>query len=568
MLEGNIRDAELRRELGVPPAVDLLGHARELARVALPAAVAAAVVALAVFFVRDSGPGVYESTVVVEIRSSAAVSGSDASLGQLIAPYVALSEDSRVVAAIAAEVGEDPAALSGNIWVDYGTSPTLLTVTARDGSQEEADRLAQVVVAALDQAQSTRNRTALESRIADLDGIVAGLRAELAAGADDSTDDGSPDPVLQAELDSRLDQLRAVRSGAGAEHLQVLAAPAGSGTKVSPKPKAEAAVAFLFTLIVVAELLVALNGRFGRTVTPAWARRTSRRYRTALQVDTSGTPRLPLDTVVMLQQRASLGEAILVLDGSGVEPDPDVFGDDAAERIIRCGLTDQWWKQLRQEKVGLALIVVTTGSEDRAAVENSLRALAEIEVPTRLVVLSVEKPPAPEKEESVAAPPAPEPSSVALSPQSHPQPQPHPRPQPQSQSQSQSQQPHARSQAPVDPQRRPPMPTPVPVPDRDPSSGPVPFVDPAPPTRPIAALSKSLFEPQENTPHPRYRSGEGQVDTPQGHPPHAEETYAPVSESVNREYAQEIVRNRDDQGNRPPSSDSAPAPDSTPRAPD
>ncbi len=70
MLEGNIRDAELRRELGVPPAVDLLGHARELARVALPAAVAAAVVALAVFFVRDSGPGVYESTVVVEIRST------------------------------------------------------------------------------------------------------------------------------------------------------------------------------------------------------------------------------------------------------------------------------------------------------------------------------------------------------------------------------------------------------------------------------------------------------------------------------------------------------------------
>ena len=106
---------------------------------------------------------------------------------------------------------------------------------------------------------------------------------------------------------------------------------------------------------------------------------------------------------------------------------------------------------------------------------------------------------------------------------------------------------------------------PVPVPARDPSSGPVPFVDPAPPTRPIAALSKSLFEPQENSAHSRYRNGDGKIDTPQGHPPH-EETYAPVSESVNREYAQEIVRNRDEQGNRPPSSESAPAPDSTPRA--
>ncbi|WP_407445441.1 hypothetical protein [Rhodococcus sp. (in: high G+C Gram-positive bacteria)] len=107
---------------------------------------------------------------------------------------------------------------------------------------------------------------------------------------------------------------------------------------------------------------------------------------------------------------------------------------------------------------------------------------------------------------------------------------------------------------------------PVPVPTRDPSSGPVPFVDPAPPTRPIAALSKSLFEPQENGSRPRYRSGEEQLDTPQGYPPPAEEAYAPVSESVNREYAKEIVRNRDDQGPRTPSSDSAPAPDSTPRA--
>lgn len=544
MLEGNIRDAELRRELGVPPAVDLLGHARELVRVALPAVVVALLVALTVFFVRDSGPGVYESTVVVEIRSTDAVSGSDASLGQLIAPYVALSEDSRVVAAIAAEVGEDPAALSGNIWVDYGSSPTLLTVTARAGSQEEADRLAQVVVAALDQAQNTRNRTALESRIADLDGIVAGLRADLAADAGDSGD-GGPDPVLQAELDSRLDQLRAVRSGAGAEHLQVLAAPAGSGAKVSPKPKAEAAVAFLLTLIVVAELLVVANGRFGSAVTPAWARRISRRYRTAVQIVAPGPPRLPLDTVVMLHQRAILGETILILDGSGVEDEPDVFGD-AAEHVIRCGLAEQWWKRLRAEKPGLALIVVTVGSDERSAVEDSLRALAEIEVPSRLVVLAVEKPPAQQKDEPLPVDAPPEQGAVPLAPRAEPFPQAPQAPQ---------------APRPSQPSRNPHF---LPSPPQEPSAGSFPDIDPAPPTRPIAALSKSLFAPHENQPHPRNRNGDGPPARPQAYPAApGDEAYAPVSESVNREYAQEIVRKSDDKGPRPASGESAPAPDST-----
>ncbi len=546
MLEGNIRDAELRRELGVPPAVDLLGHARELVRVALPALVLALLLALTVFFVRDSGPGVYESTVVVEIRSTDAVSGSDASLGQLIAPYVALSEDSRVVAAIAAEVGMDPAELSGNIWVDYGSSPTLLTVTARDGSQEDADRLAQVVVAALDQAQRTRNRTALESRIADLDGIVAGLRADLAAGAGDN-EDGSPDPVLQAELDSRLDQLRAVRSGAGTEHLQVLAAPAGSGAKVSPQPKAEAAVAFLLTLVVVAELLVAANGRFGRTVTPAWARRISRRYRTAVQIVAPGPPRLPLDTVVMLHQRAVLGETILILDGSGVEDEPDVFGDAAAERVIRCGLGEQWWKRLRAEKPGLALIVVTVGSDERSAVEDSLRALAEIEVPARIVVLAPEKAPVPSKGESLPVAATPDQGAV---------------PQPLEPEPSQSSPQRPRSPQPPRSAQPPRQPHFLSAPTQAPSAGSFPDVDPAPPTRPITVLPKSLFEPLENQSHPLNRNGDAHPGRPQGQPTSGDEAYTPVSESVNREYAQEIVRKSDDKGPRTSPDGSAPAPDS------
>ncbi|WP_213933700.1 hypothetical protein [Rhodococcus sp. B50] len=385
MSERSIRDAELRRELGVPPTVDLVGHARDLARVAVPAALVAALAAVAVFFVRDSGPGVYESSLVAEIRSSSTVSGSDATLGQLIAPYVALSQDSAVVAAIAAETNEDPVKLPSRIDVGYGSSPTLLTVTARDDSQADADRLAQTVVTQLDRTQTERNRAALDARIAELDGVVAGLRADLAASVA-SGEEGAGDPVVQAELDARLEQLRQARSGTSLEYLQVLSMPAGTGTKVSPQPRAEAAVAFLAVFVLVAELLVALNGRFGATNSAAWARRVARRYRTAVQVETNDRTTLPLDTIVVLQQRASLGDRILLLSGDGVDIDIDAFGD-AGDRIVWCGIGEQWWTRAHTEGLALAVIVLQAEAEGRAEAEDTLRALAEIEVPTRLVVL-------------------------------------------------------------------------------------------------------------------------------------------------------------------------------------
>ncbi|WP_241384878.1 hypothetical protein [Rhodococcus sp. CH91] len=385
MSERSIRDAELRRELGVPPTVDLVGHARDLARVAVPAALVAAVAAVAVFFVRDSGPGVYESSLVAEIRTTSSVSGSDATLGQLIAPYVALSQDSAVVAAVAAETNTDPAELPSSIDVGYGSSPTLLTVTARADSQEGADRLAQVVVTGLDRAQTDRNRAARDARVAELDAVVAGLRADLAASAT-GDEQGGPDPVLQAELDARLEQLRQARSDTNLEYLQVLSAPSGSGVKVSPQPGVEAGVTFLALFVVVAELLVALNGRFGTTTSAAWARRTARRHRSAVQIEQDDRTTLPLDTVVMMQQRASLGASILLLHGAGVVIERDAFGE-VGDRIVCCGLGEQWWTGVRTEGLALAVIVVRAEAEERAEVDDTLRALAEIEVATRLVVL-------------------------------------------------------------------------------------------------------------------------------------------------------------------------------------
>ncbi|SNV25211.1 Uncharacterised protein [Rhodococcus rhodochrous] len=475
MFERSIRDAELRRELGVPPTVDLVGHARDLARVAVPAALVAALAAVAVFFVRDSGPGVYESSLVAEIRSSASVSGNDATLGQLIAPYVALSQDSAVVAAIAAETNEDPAKLPSRIDVGYGSSPTLLTVTARDDSQADADRLAQTVVTQLDRAQTERNRVALDARIAELDAVVAGLRADLAASIA-ADEEGAADPVVQTELDARLEQLRQARSGASLEYLQVLSMPAGTGTKVSPMPRAEAAVAFLAVFVLVAELLVALNGRFGASNSPAWARRVARRHRTAVQIERDDRETLPLDTIVMLGQRASLGDHILLLTGEGVTVETDAFGD-ARDRIVCCGVGEQWWTRAKTEGLALAVIVLQAGAEERAQAEDTLRALAEIEVPTRLVVLGAGRelvPVLPARRRETAVEAAPEPPAPV--PAAAPAPAPAP---------------------------APAAPAPRPVPD-DRHRAPQPV-----PSQPVPSQPESLFVPPQDSAYRQYRYDEG-----------------------------------------------------------
>ncbi|WP_277370290.1 hypothetical protein [Rhodococcus rhodochrous] len=477
MSERSIRDAELRRELGVPPTIDLVGRARDLARVAVPAALVAALAAVAVFFVRDSGPGVYESSLVAEIRSTSSVSGSDATLGQLIAPYVALSQDSAVVAAIASETNDDPAGLSSRIDVGYGSSPTLLTVTARDDSQADADRLAQAVVTQLDRAQAERNRVALDARIAELDGVVAALRSDLAASVT-ADEEGAGDPVVQAELDARLEQLRQARSGAGHEYLQVLSIPTGTGAKVSPQPRAEAAVAFLTVFVLVAELLVALNGRFGASNSAAWARRIARRHRTAVQVERDDRETLPLDTIVMLQQRASLGDHILLLSGEGVTVETDSFGD-ARDRIVCCGIGEQWWTRANTEGLALAVIVLQAGAEERTQAEDTLRALAEIEVPTRLVVLGAGRelvPVLPARRRGPvveAAPEPPAPESPAATPRPAPA-APGPRPVP-------------------DDRHRVPQPV---------SAQPVS-------SQPVSSQPESLFVPPEDRAYQQYRYDEG-----------------------------------------------------------
>ena len=142
MADSSTRDAVIRRELGVPPTFDLVRHARNLARVFFPALVIALLVGGIVYAVRGSATPVYQSDIVAEVQSASQIVVTDANLGQLVAPYVALATDSDVVAAIHDQLnnGWTTADVSSHISVTPGTSPALVFVKATAFSQADADR--------------------------------------------------------------------------------------------------------------------------------------------------------------------------------------------------------------------------------------------------------------------------------------------------------------------------------------------------------------------------------------------------------------------------------------------
>ena len=191
MADSSTRDAAIRRELGVPPTFDLVRHARNLARVFFPALVIALLVGGIVYAVRGSATPVYQSDIVAEVQSASQIVVTDANLGQLVAPYVALATDSDVVAAIHDQLnnGWTTADVSSHISVTPGTSPALVFVKATAFSQADADALARIVVATLSDAQARRNADTLDRRTRVLTDDIARLNGDLDAARRESLDE-------------------------------------------------------------------------------------------------------------------------------------------------------------------------------------------------------------------------------------------------------------------------------------------------------------------------------------------------------------------------------------------
>ena len=202
MADTSTRDAAIRRELGVPPTFDLVGHVRNLARILFPALVIALAVGGLVYAVRGSATPVYQSDIVAEVQSASQVVVTDANLGQLVAPYVALATDSDVVANIRSQLNNGWTAedVSSHISVTPGTSPSLVFVKATAFSQDDADTLARTVVVTLSDAQARRNAEALDRRTRVLTDDIARLNGDLDAARQRSLDEDETRTIASAEV--------------------------------------------------------------------------------------------------------------------------------------------------------------------------------------------------------------------------------------------------------------------------------------------------------------------------------------------------------------------------------
>jgi len=278
MAQANSDDPGASEDPGVPSTLDLGHHFRELRGVALPALLVAILIAGIVFGVRGSAPARWSATVSASAQTTTAstTSSTDSTAAALLtAPYVALGTDTGALHDIitAARVPWSDAEARSRITVSDGKTPGLVTVEAMGASAEQASAVAKQAVLTLDSAARTRARESASAETTQLQADSSALNDQLQSLS-------VRDPkraALQAQFQVAQDQLSQIRGSAQAR-LAALSDPLTSSAPVSPQPLREAALALLVALIVTAELLVALRGRWGSAVSPTWARRTARKH--------------------------------------------------------------------------------------------------------------------------------------------------------------------------------------------------------------------------------------------------------------------------------------------------
>ncbi|MEH3157237.1 MAG: hypothetical protein PGN29_18755 [Gordonia paraffinivorans] len=406
----NIAESDMRRTV----TVDLVGHARSLVKVALPALLAGALVGIGVFAFQSTAGTSYKSSVVAQIvvpgTGATGQSGPTSTDAATVAgPYVALIGDQGVLSQIGKSAGSTLTAdeLSRQITVEPAQVPGIVDVTAQADSAAEASKLASAVVTTLDATYTARQQSASATP-------TSGVSASVTAGLTDMSTQLSAlrsqlEGVIQSggvasgqldALSNRLNQLRSQVSGGQntatqnsgtqasgtstspvSQRLIVLARPAGGPTSSAIPPPAIALVAGLVAAIVVAELLVVGRAFLGRGITAEWARRAVRRVGATVDVPPRGME-------VSHETLASVGAcagSIIVVASDDVRNAVSRIVSFADHRVDGREIDDEVWYR-RDGEHALGVIVVREGEGHRPEVTAALENLAAWSVPTVLVV--------------------------------------------------------------------------------------------------------------------------------------------------------------------------------------
>ncbi|MBD0860926.1 hypothetical protein IA539_06835 [Gordonia sp. zg691] len=384
-------DSAGRRD--APPSIDLFGHFRDLARVAVPAILIGVLVGAGVFALRTALVAEkYSATVVAEINPAGNIIPGDAFVEQMRAPFTALSTDENVLRQVLTQVdtGWDTAELRANVATSPGTSPSLMLFTATAPTSEQAEGVARAMVTAISAASVSNHARDISRQVDQLRAQVTAERARNRA-LPDRGDSKSESNATLADLNAQLTRLQ----NSSTDTLTILAAPSAGEKPVAPNPGQEGAVAGLAAAIVAAEILVLVRGRFGRRPNPIWARRVAHRYGAHLTYGKPGEPALPATLLPALAQRHRRAQVALILTGDAVHIDGLVdtlipAEDDASAghpmRVEHLALTDPWWQRLDPAQLALAVVVVSDAENDREPVEQALTQLASIGVTRHLVV--------------------------------------------------------------------------------------------------------------------------------------------------------------------------------------
>lgn len=384
-------DAAIARELqqfhGIPPTFDVAFHLRELARVVVPALIAALVIAGSVFVIVNSQPGMYENTVTARIDpGESAASLNEVTVNALAPSFIALSRSQPLLQLALKRSGVRMTVdeLAKNMTVDVKTSPSLVEVSVRAENAKDASALTQAVVEALDTVTVNLWLDKNKGDIERLQQTAGAVGAQMA----DARDPSPERDILKSEYDSVVDHTKELQKAQ--PNRIVLLSQSGVVSKVAPKPIQQSLVAFAVAFIVLAELLVFLNGRIGRRTNAAWMRRMAHKRGYALTKADAADATWPADTQIQLNRRQENGGAAIALysaDSLLAKSFAEAANSDGVA-IPTEAIQSEWWRDPVNADRSMAVVVINVKDSGRAEFAAAFDRLDNYEIPVQLIALT------------------------------------------------------------------------------------------------------------------------------------------------------------------------------------